>query len=134
MSDRSVFWDDLAEDLKDPEFLREYVLNSIRVQTIDSIVGALDQARAEADLSKAALARAVALEPSVVRRLFSAESNPTLRTVSDLAAALGMRVALVPLDGAESDVVATALRTGATEDPTSLADAVRCYTAPARAS
>ncbi|MGN2635820.1 helix-turn-helix domain-containing protein [Nocardia takedensis] len=129
-----MFWDDLAEDLKDPEFLREYVLNSIRVQTIDSIVGALDQARAEADLSKAALARAVALEPSVVRRLFSAESNPTLRTVSDLAAALGMRVALVPLDGAESDVVATALRTGTTEDLASLAGAVRCYTAPARAS
>ena len=45
---RSVFWDDLASDLEDPEFLREYVAESIRIATIDRIVNELDTARAAA--------------------------------------------------------------------------------------
>src|SRR6202043_2388843 len=38
---RSAFWDDLASDLEDPEFLREYVAESIRIATIDRIVNQL---------------------------------------------------------------------------------------------
>ena len=61
---RSVFWDDLASDLQDPEFLREYVAESIRIATIDRIVNELDAARTAAGLTKADLARAISSEPS----------------------------------------------------------------------
>ena len=44
----SVFWDDLASDLEDPEFLREYVAESIRIATIYRIVNQLDTARSAA--------------------------------------------------------------------------------------
>ncbi len=90
---RSQFWEDLARDLEDPQFLREYVVESIRIATIDRVVNGLDQARQAAGLSKAALARAISSEPAVVRRLFSAgHVNPTLGTLAEVAAALGMRI------------------------------------------
>src|ERR1700678_71641 len=92
---RSVFWDDLASDLEDPEFLRQYVAQSIRIATIDRIVNELDTAREAAGLTKAGLAHAISSEPATVRRLFSSDhANPTLGTLAELAAALGMRVVL----------------------------------------
>jgi len=57
--DHSVFWDDLAADLADPEALCQHVIEAMRIATTDRIVGTLDDARADAGLSKAALARAV---------------------------------------------------------------------------
>ena len=54
----SQFWDDLATDLEDPEFLREYVRESVRIATIDDLVNELDEAREAAGLTKADLARA----------------------------------------------------------------------------
>ncbi len=41
-SRHSVFWDDLAADLEDPEYLREYVSQSVRIATIDRVVNALE--------------------------------------------------------------------------------------------
>lgn len=99
---RSAFWDDLARNLEDPEFRRQYVIESIRIATIDQVVNALDDAREAAGLSKAALARAISAEPAVVRRLFSAgHVNPTLGTLAEVAAALGMRITVEPLPAAE---------------------------------
>lgn len=63
-AEHSVFWDDLTQDLKDPQFLREYVAQSIRIATIDRIVNELDAAREAAGLSKAELRTAVC-EPAV---------------------------------------------------------------------
>jgi DNA-binding phage protein len=102
----SAFWDDLAEDLEDPEFRAEYIRQTIRIATIDRIIDELDQARSAAGLTKAALARAIRLEPATVRRFFSAEHvNPTLGTLSEVAAALGMQITLAPF----SDDVRTSL-------------------------
>jgi transcriptional regulator with XRE-family HTH domain len=118
----SVFWDDLARDLGDPEFLREYVTQSIRIATIDRIVNELDDAREQAGLSKTELARAINSEPATVRRLFSAgHVNPTLGTLAEVAAALGMRVVLQHMDAGERDRITTPLRQGRTEDPRALA-------------
>lgn len=69
MAVEDVFWEDLQDDLKDPEFLRAYVTQWIRITTTDAIVRALDDARADANLSKAALARAINADPSALRRL-----------------------------------------------------------------
>jgi DNA-binding phage protein len=118
----SAFWDDLAHDLTDPEFLREYVVESMRIATIDAVVNALDEAREAAGLSKAELARAIQAEPAAIRRLFaSSKSNPTLGTLAEVAAALGMRVTLEPLPETERRQVTQPLLEGRTADPKSLA-------------
>jgi transcriptional regulator with XRE-family HTH domain len=119
---RSVFWDDLASDLEDPEFLREYVAESIRIATIDRIVYQLDTARAAAGLTKAGLAHAIGSEPATVRRLFSASHvNPTLGTLAEVAAALGMRVVLEPLGARDQEQITRPLLEGSTDDPRALA-------------
>ncbi|WP_330185989.1 helix-turn-helix domain-containing protein (plasmid) [Nocardia sp. NBC_01503] len=127
MSEQSVFWDDLAEDLKDPDFLREFVLESVRIKTVDSILNMLDQAREQSQLSKAALARAASIEPAAVRRLLSARGNPTLHTVSELAAALGLRLTLEPLDGRGGEILSDALVSGIVSDLPGLGDAVEQF-------
>ncbi len=119
---QSVFWDDLARDLEDPDFLRQYVVESIRIATIDTVVNALDEAREAAGLSKAELARAIQVEPATIRRLFASDkSNPTLGTLAEVAAALGMRITLEPLPEAERGQVTKPLLEGRTADPASLA-------------
>lgn len=121
-AERSVFWDDLAQDLEDPQFLREYVAQSIRIATIDRIVNELDGARETAGLSKAGLARAISSEPATVRRLFSAgHVNPTLGTLAEVAAALGMRIVLEPLDADDRKRITRPLIEGSTDDPRILA-------------
>lgn len=109
----SVFWDDLARDLEDAKFRREYITESVRIATIDAIINVLDEARISAGLSKAELARAIGAEPATVRRLFSASgANPTLGTLAEVAAALGLRIAVEPLPKAERAAVTAALRRG----------------------
>jgi transcriptional regulator with XRE-family HTH domain len=119
---RSVFWDDLASDLDDPEFLREYVAESIRIATIDRIVNQLDTARAAAGLTKSRLAHAINSEPATVRRLFSSgHVNPTLGTLAEIAAALGMRVVLEPLGARDQEEITRPLIEGSTDNPQALA-------------
>jgi transcriptional regulator with XRE-family HTH domain len=111
----SQFWKDLADDLEDPEFLREYVCESVRIATVDTIMNVLDEARLAEGLSKAELARAIGVEPAAVRRLFAAGNsspNPTLGTLVDVAAALGLRIGLEPLPDDERQAVTEPLRTG----------------------
>ena len=116
-TDRSVFWDDLAADLADPEFLRQYIVETMRITTIDQVVNALDDARMVAGLSKAEVARAIAAQPSVVRRLFTeGHGNPTLGTLAAVAAVLGMRVTLEPLPRAIRKCVTDPLLAGEAAD------------------
>ncbi len=125
MTDRvgSAFWDDLAADLQDPEFLRDYVVESIRIATIDRLVNELDEAREAAGLSKAELARAIGAEPASIRRLLAnGHSNPTLGTLAAVASALGMQVTLTPLPAAERRKVTQPLLEGRAADPKALAE------------
>ncbi|NEN05844.1 helix-turn-helix domain-containing protein [Diaminobutyricibacter tongyongensis] len=119
-----VFWEDLREDLKDPEFLREYVANWVRITTTDAIVNALDDAREHAGMSKAALARAINAEPSALRRLFGRgrRANPTVGTVAELAAALGMRLTLEPLSLEERESTTRPLLDGEVRDARALVE------------
>jgi DNA-binding phage protein len=118
----STYWDDLVEDLKDPDFLRSYITESLRVSTIDQLVHDLDDARVGLGLSKAELARAISAEPAVIRRLLSlGHRNPTIGTVAEVAAALGLKVALVPMTDEERAQVAEPLRSGMAKDREELA-------------
>src|SRR5262245_40437678 len=122
---RSAYWDDLAEDLRDPTFLRAYIRESLRVETIDRMVHELDEAREALGLTKAQLARAISAEPAVVRRLPSpGHRDPTIGTLAEVAAALGLRVELVPMADDERKRVSEPLRTGVSEDPVELARTV----------
>jgi DNA-binding phage protein len=122
MTTHTAFWDDLAHDLEDPEFLREYVVESMRIATIDAIVNTLDDAREAAGLSKAELGRAIQVEPATIRRLFASDkSNPTLGTLAEVAAALGMRITVEPLPKDEQRQVTVPLLEGRTADAKSLA-------------
>lgn len=120
---RSAFWDDLAADLENFEFLRDYVVESMRIATIDRLVNELDEAREAAGLSKAELARAIGAEPASIRRLFATgHSNPTLGTLAEVASALGMKVTLTPLPAAERRKITAPLLEGRSADPKALAE------------
>lgn len=122
MTKHTAFWDDLARDLEDPEFLREYVVESMRIATIDQVVNAIDDAREAAGLSKAELARAIQKEPATVRRLLSSDnSNPTLGTLAEVAAALGLRITVEPIPKAERGQITQPLLEGRVADPKKLA-------------
>lgn len=122
MTTHSAFWNDLARDLEDPEFLREYVVESMRIATMDKIVNALDEAREAAGLSKADLARAIQVEPATIRRLFASEKpNPTLGTLAEVAAVLGLRITVEPLPKDERAQITDPLLEGRTADPKGLA-------------
>jgi len=122
MTKNSAFWDDLARDLEDPEFLREYVVESMRIATIDQVVNAIDDAREAAGLSKAELARAIQKEPATIRRLLSSDnSNPTLGTLAEVAAALGLRITVEPIPKAERGQITQPLLEGRVADPKKLA-------------
>ena len=91
----------LARRLKDdPEFRAEFERQRREIAQIDSIVHQLDELREQAGMSKAELARAIGKEPSSVRRFFTADINPELKTVAAVADALGAEVKVVTSTGA----------------------------------
>jgi transcriptional regulator with XRE-family HTH domain len=122
-----VFWDDLQKELEDPEFLREYIIESVRVSAIDNLINQLNDARDDAGLTKADLARAVNMKPAVVRRMLSSKNaNPTLGTLAEIAAALGLAVSLTPLSDSDAALITTPLLTG---ESSSLALVAKRHTA-----
>ncbi len=86
----------LEKKLRDPEFKAEYERARAEISQIDEIIRTLDRLREAAGFSKAELARLVGKDPASIRRLFSATSNPELKTVTALASALDARVEIVP--------------------------------------
>ena len=121
-----TYWEDLERDLADPDFLREFVIESVRIATIDEVVNALDDARIAAGLSKAEVARVLQVEPATVRRLFSSQrANPTLGTLAEVATVLGLRVTLEPLPASERQVVTASLWERRTRNPRRLARELR---------
>ncbi len=94
----------LARRLKeDPEFRAEFERQRREIAQIDSIVRQLDELREQAGMSKAELARAIGKEPSSVRRFFTADINPELKTVAAVADALGAEVKVVTSKGSSQE-------------------------------
>ena len=84
------------ERLEDPEFRAEYERTRRELAQVNAIMQSLDDLRVNAGLSKADLAREIGRNDAVVRRLFTAQVNPELRTVAALAAALDADIRIVP--------------------------------------
>lgn len=98
---RSVFWDDVEQQLEGPEFRRHFVLEQNRIQTADRVMNLLIDALETSSRSRADVARAVDSHASAIRRLLGQDAraaNPTLQTLTDVAAVLGFQVDLVPMD------------------------------------
>ena len=86
----------VARRLKeDPEFRAEFERQRREIAQIDAVVRQLDELREEAGMSKAELARAIGKEPSSIRRFFTADVNPELKTVAAVADILGAEVRVV---------------------------------------
>ena len=80
---------------EDPAFRAEFERQRREIAQIDLIVRQLDELREQAGMSKAELARAVGKEPSSIRRFFTADVNPELKTVAAVADVLGVEVKVV---------------------------------------
>lgn len=80
---------------EDSEFRAEFERQRREIAQIDAVVRQLDELREDAGMSKAELARAIGKEPSSIRRLFTANVNPELKTVAAVADVLGARVEVV---------------------------------------
>jgi ribosome-binding protein aMBF1 (putative translation factor) len=100
----------VEEQLRDPEFRDEYQRVRAQIVQVDAVIEALDRLRIDAGCSKAELARRIGKDPAAVRRLFTAEVNPELRTVAALAAALGAEVRVVPRDEEGASRAASVVR------------------------
>ena len=84
------------DQLNDSEFRTAYERAKVEIDQVDDVMATIDRLRIEAGCSKAELARRIGKNPAAVRRLFSAEVNPELRTIAALAAALKAEVRIVP--------------------------------------
>jgi DNA-binding phage protein len=99
----SQFWDDFDAEMRDPEFREEFLRQHVRTLTVDRIVNTLEERRESLGVSKADLARHLHGSPPAVRRLLTATNpNPTLATLVDVAAALGLRLTLEPIPTKEA--------------------------------
>ena len=96
MLDTSYHRRRLEERLRDPAFRAEYERARRELEQVNEIVRRLDALRVEAGLSKADLARGIGRNDAVIRRLFTSEANPELRTVAALADALDADIRIVP--------------------------------------
>ena len=86
----------VTERLDDPEYRAEYERMTREIAQVNEVMGALDDLREHGDMSKAQLARMIGRNDAVVRRFFTAQSNPELRTVAAMAEALGADIRIVP--------------------------------------
>jgi DNA-binding phage protein len=105
MPNKPTFRDDLALQLEDPEFYANFMLQSIRIRAFDLIMNTLEDARIEAGISKAQLARLIDMNPAQVRRSLTSAQNLTLKSVNDMATVLGLKLALVPIEPADIERV-----------------------------
>jgi ribosome-binding protein aMBF1 (putative translation factor) len=83
------------ERLGSPEFRAEYERTRRELEQVNAVMQQLDDLRVGAGLSKADLAREIGRNDAVVRRLFTSQVNPELRTVAALAAALDAEIQIV---------------------------------------
>lgn len=86
----------LIERMRDPEFKAEYLRAQSSIAQVDAVMRSLDNLREAAGISKAQLARQIDKNPASVRRLFTSEVNPELKTIAAMAYALDAELVVQP--------------------------------------
>lgn len=94
MTRRSKDWNEgLSDDLKDPEFAREFILAAIEDgMPLKAVLAKTIRAYGVKEFAKAVKMA----EPNLVR-LLSARSNPTQETLNRLLEPFGLRLAVTPI-------------------------------------
>jgi DNA-binding phage protein len=121
MTSKTGFDKFLDEKLRDSAFREEYEVARAEVTATDALIRALEGARAGRGISKAELARRIAVKPEIVRRLLTdAGGNPTFSTILKVATALDYHLELVPNQGRRAARAPEAARraSSATRAPT----------------
>ncbi|MCL5077021.1 MAG: helix-turn-helix transcriptional regulator [Actinobacteria bacterium] len=93
--DTSHYQNRRSRELSDATFEQHYRQARAEIAQVDAVMRQLDSLREDAGMSKAELARMIGKNPSVVRRLFTAEVNPELKTIAAIASALGARLEII---------------------------------------
>ena len=89
----------VSKAMENDEYRAEYARIRDELTQVNAVMEELDQLRRAHGFSKAALARMSGKNDASIRRLFSAEVNPELRTIAALAAAVGAEIRIVPKKG-----------------------------------
>lgn len=84
------FRDSLNEEMKNPEFVKEWESLEPEYQ----LIRALLNGRKAANLSQTQLSNLTGISQADISRLETGESNPSLKTLKRLANALGMNLRL----------------------------------------
>jgi DNA-binding phage protein len=94
---KSAFDRFVSEEMQSPSFAAAYGRAGAEIAAIDDLIRGVEVARLELGMTKADLARKISTTPEAMRRLLtSGDANPTLRTVLDVLAAVGLRLSLTP--------------------------------------
>ena len=96
MLDTSYHRRRVTERMDDPEYRAEFERMSREIAQVNAVMRALDGLREQGSMSKAELARVIGRNDAVVRRFFTAQSNPELRTIAAMAEALDADIRIVP--------------------------------------
>lgn len=89
------YTDFLQEQLRDPEFRREYEA----LQPEKAVISAIIEARKSTGLTQKDLARLTGIAQGDISKLESGNANPSIRTLQRLALAMGMalKIEFVPI-------------------------------------
>lgn len=87
-----TFDEDLKEDLKDPEFKKEWDA----LESEDRIIRALVEARTEQHLTQKELALKSGVDQADISKIETGTRNPSLKILEKIADSLGMVVTLTP--------------------------------------
>ena len=99
---KTNFEEFLETQLTYPAVRAEFDSFSQQIQNVEVLLEYFDVRRAQLGLNKTQLATKMNLQPSNVRRLFSASSqNPSFATMIEMANALNLEFKLVPIATSE---------------------------------
>ena len=96
---KRTFNDFLKEQLKDPEFRKEYEA----LQPEHAIIQAFIDARRQSGLTQKELSERTGITQSDISRLEKGNANPSLRTLQRLAQGMGMKIKIEFLPAAPAE-------------------------------
>lgn len=94
---KPTFFEGLEEDLQDPQNRAEFFTEFAVQMAMQSMIHQVDSLRESISITKADLASRTGRDAVTVRRILTSKTaNPTLRTLAELAVAVGAEWQLVP--------------------------------------
>jgi DNA-binding phage protein len=93
---KQTFFEGLEEDLKDPQNRAEFFTEFAVQMAMQSMIHQIDSLRESISITKADLAGRTGRDAVTIRRILTSKTaNPTLRTLAELAVAVGAEWQLV---------------------------------------